>query len=1284
MIDGGHVVAAGFLAGLLLLAVPAEAQVTFRAAASAGVAASSTITFRSAAEAASGSLTLTINRPTGTVQDDVMIATIGFRPNTATITPPSGWTLVRRTDNAGGTPSSLAVYRKVAGSSEPSNYSWSFSTSAGSAGGIMTFAGVDTGSPVNADNGQNTPASLTHSTPSITTSDANTMLVASFSFGSSATWTTGSGMTEAVDVMSQGQGCCGQSLAAYYIAQGAAGGTGAKTATASNDSDSGNAHLLALQRGGASLTVNKPTGTIQNDVMIASVAVRPHTVTITPPAGWTLVRRMDNANATANALAVYRKLAAASEPASYTWTLSTHTGATAGIQSFAGVDTTTPIDVENGQNTPNGTSHATPTVSTTMANTMLVTSHGISNPGPNHWTPPTGMTEAFDDYGGMEAIGGNYVVQAAAGPTGAKSAASAVSDVGNAHILALRPYDTCAAVPDVAYVAAAAPSGTGSVTVYWSNANSPLILRKTTPFAGEAPANGQSYTAGNSIGTALVAHDGSAGIAGMTCTAGTCTNTGLSNATTYYFKIFAKNGTCYAAGTGAEVNATPQAGPRPAWSYTLAGGPMLKAGIAGEGTVHTTSNAKYILSLNTADGTQTWAPVATNEAVQSWLTWLPTQGGIKSVQSGTATLTTQASLSVPISPVTLARSILFFSVREDNFEPTNGHVRGRLTSGTNIQFNREGTATTTTIEWYVAEFLGGVSVQHGSTNVTAAPMNVAISPVNLGKTFVLASWQKPGSTYGNDDVLRARLTSPTNLELTHDTAGSTLDGTADWQVVSMANASVQRGDLSFLSTDASLTVPVASVDTTKSFVVASWLSYGGAIGANFVRGRITSPTQLTFDRGTTGAALDLTWYLVTLTDGSSVQSGNASFGAAATQVDVSLSAVTLSRSVAFLSGNQRGGSTPYAGLSPNDNPGVGWFTADMTGTTNLRLTRSVTGSATAEAAWFVVSFAQGVEAPTVISGDQSGWVYSVDVGLGATVWTADLTASADFIQTTPAAQLRSFSNAAFQATYADDVIFVGSRNAGDTNCGAATTTTNNKIFALRASDGAVLWTFNGACTEQVDWIVGMPYVDYGRNRLYVTSRAGAAGTQTSLWVIDTLTGALVTPPAPLALGHMEASPTLSWDGNTIYAANWSGTTGTFYAVDATTLTVKWSLPLGAASVKGFVWEDPNSPGRLYASTGSSVLCGQDNGASGSACAGWTSPSIPGASTLLLLDNKIYVGSSDGTVHQIDPATGVDEKQFPAVGTLDGTQVGDVSTETGSELFVGTAAGKLYKLPLPLP
>ena len=210
----------------------------------------SVITFRgsTSAGAPSGTLSLTINKPSGTAAGDVMIASIAVRPNTAAITVPAGWTPVRRIDNANANANSLAVYYKVAGASEPANYTWTFSTSTGSAGGIHTFSGVDTGNPIDVEGGQNTASGLTHATPGVTTTVTNTMLVTSHAFSSSATWTPPGGMTEAFDVASETvPNAAGISIEGNYVTQAAAGATGTKTATASNDVDVGNTHILALK-----------------------------------------------------------------------------------------------------------------------------------------------------------------------------------------------------------------------------------------------------------------------------------------------------------------------------------------------------------------------------------------------------------------------------------------------------------------------------------------------------------------------------------------------------------------------------------------------------------------------------------------------------------------------------------------------------------------------------------------------------------------------------------------------------------------------------------------------------------------------------------------------------------------------------------------------------------------------------------------------------------------------------------------------------------------------------
>ncbi len=204
----------------------------FRAAASAG--------------AASGVLSLKINKPSGTLAGDVLVASIAVRPSTATINA-SGWTLIRRLDNTTGNSNSLAVYYKVAGASEPASYTWSFNSSAGSAGGIQAFSGIDTASPVDVEAGVNTASGLAIGAPSVNTRFANDMLVTSHSFASAASFTPPAGMAEGFDVASNSAGSGGDAIEGCYQRQAATGATGARGATASNDADTGNSHTLALK-----------------------------------------------------------------------------------------------------------------------------------------------------------------------------------------------------------------------------------------------------------------------------------------------------------------------------------------------------------------------------------------------------------------------------------------------------------------------------------------------------------------------------------------------------------------------------------------------------------------------------------------------------------------------------------------------------------------------------------------------------------------------------------------------------------------------------------------------------------------------------------------------------------------------------------------------------------------------------------------------------------------------------------------------------------------------------
>jgi hypothetical protein len=183
--------------------------------------------FRAAATAAGASSTsVTVNKPSGTAENDVLLALLFIEHASATVTPPSSWTLVRDSLQAGGSVDYRHVtYWKRAGGSEPSSYQWSFSASAYREAFVIAVQGCTTsGSPIDVEGatvngGQNdSPVA-----PSVTTTVADCLLCCFYTTldGGNAVWSPGSsGMTERVDSVS---------IAGYDVAQAAAGASGTKT-----------------------------------------------------------------------------------------------------------------------------------------------------------------------------------------------------------------------------------------------------------------------------------------------------------------------------------------------------------------------------------------------------------------------------------------------------------------------------------------------------------------------------------------------------------------------------------------------------------------------------------------------------------------------------------------------------------------------------------------------------------------------------------------------------------------------------------------------------------------------------------------------------------------------------------------------------------------------------------------------------------------------------------------------------------------------------------------------
>lgn len=104
-----------------------------------------TITFVEASSiGGTGRSTVTLDKPTGTADGDLMVAVVNFYSDQTPVTLPSGWTSIGTfTDAAaGGNPTYQVVSWKIAGASEPSSYDFVLSGSDYSSGGIITLRPV--------------------------------------------------------------------------------------------------------------------------------------------------------------------------------------------------------------------------------------------------------------------------------------------------------------------------------------------------------------------------------------------------------------------------------------------------------------------------------------------------------------------------------------------------------------------------------------------------------------------------------------------------------------------------------------------------------------------------------------------------------------------------------------------------------------------------------------------------------------------------------------------------------------------------------------------------------------------------------------------------------------------------------------------------------------------------------------------------------------------------------------------------------------------------------------
>jgi hypothetical protein len=151
--------------------------------------------------------------------------------------------------------------------------------------------------------------------------------------------------------------------------------------------------------------------------------------------------------------------------------------------------------------------------------------------------------------------------------------------------------------------------------------------------------------------------------------------------------------------------------------------------------------------------------------------------------------------------------------------------------------------------------------------------------------------------------------------------------------------------------------------------------------------------------------------------------------------------------------------------------------------------------------------------------------------------------------------LRRFATDAFKAPYTTDVVYVPTYFSSA--CGTTAARTQNRVYALRATDGVALWAFNDDFNHEVDIVTRGLEIDLREDALYFGSERLGSSNQSSLWKISALDGSLIWSTN---LGRLHTAPYLR--GERLYVGTLFGEVKALLASDGSEL---WSVATGALS-----------------------------------------------------------------------------------------------------------------------
>ena len=303
--------------------------------------------------------------------------------------------------------------------------------------------------------------------------------------------------------------------------------------------------------------------------------------------------------------------------------------------------------------------------------------------------------------------------------------------------------------------------------------------------------------------------------------------------------------------------------------------------------------------------------------------------------------------------------------------------------------------------------------------------------------------------------------------------------------------------------------------------------------------------------------------------------------------------------------------------------------------------------------------------------DNDGLVYAIATDTGQILWAVNPTAlGTNGFVGAPAVQVKSFSDGTFTPTH--DLLVLGTRNTGSTSA--------NRIVGMDGNTGATLWQTigNSGGVPRMDIINSTPAIDFVNHAVWVTSRSNGGTTRPSLWKLNPNTGAVITTAA---LGDTDADPTLSIPGDVLFVGN---NAGTIFAIDPTTAATLKSVAGGDGAIISFpIVLGLSSPYTVIFSGQTAVHAMTYNKSANTFTTLWSTPiSGPSAPISYTGASKVYVGSADGKIHELDALTGVDGKQRTANTGQPGI-VGDPALDlTLSRIYISTNDQRAYGFAFP--